>query len=111
MSAYHFFLFPNCQSELVNDVYELPADEQVYVFDDLHVGYEYTFTIAAVNNIGEGEPLGLGDFITCKETGKFITCRETAQFQVDIWALHTGTETGLDPDPQDPDPPSTMQCA
>ncbi|XP_072042815.1 receptor-type tyrosine-protein phosphatase beta-like [Amphiura filiformis] len=53
---------------IVNEEIELPLDQLWYQFDDLSVGYEYTFTVVVVNNIGRGAPLCYGLFVQLRET-------------------------------------------
>ncbi|XP_072046564.1 tyrosine-protein phosphatase 10D-like [Amphiura filiformis] len=52
----------------VSEEIELPLDQLWYQFDDLSVGYEYTFAVVVVNNVGLGAPYHLGLFVQLRET-------------------------------------------
>ncbi|XP_072046137.1 tyrosine-protein phosphatase 10D-like isoform X2 [Amphiura filiformis] len=56
------------RGDIVSEEVELPLDQLSYQFDNLPVGYRYTFTIVAVNNIGTGAPYHLGLFVPLRET-------------------------------------------
>ncbi|XP_072046563.1 uncharacterized protein [Amphiura filiformis] len=53
---------------IVSEEIELPLNQLWYQFDDLAVGYEYTFTVVVVNNVGTGAPYHLGLFVQLRET-------------------------------------------
>ena len=69
------------QGNIESEKIELPLETYEYLFENLEVGYEYTFTVAAVNNIGEGEPYGLGQFIHLPATGKSCFNKTFIHFQ------------------------------